>query len=118
MREPRDRVPHFVVRTVDGRSIDYGTIWQQQSLLLICLDDSDASRPLSAVADALALRGTDIATAGGVLVVTHDVVSSVPRPGAVIADRWGDIYAAIEATTVKDAEDLIEWVRFLQRKCT
>jgi hypothetical protein len=118
MHEPRERVPHFVVRTIDGQSVDYRTIWQQQSLLLICLDDSDASRPLSAVAEALALRGTDIANAGGVLVLTRDVVSSAPRPGAVIADRWGDIYAAIDATAVKDADDLIEWLRFLQRKCT
>lgn len=118
MLEPRERVPHFVVQTIDGRSIDYRTIWQQQSLLLICLDDSDVSRPLSAIADALVLRGTDIATAGAALVVTRDVVPGAPRPGAAIADRWGDIYAAIDAAAVKDADDLIEWLRFLQRKCT
>ena len=118
MLEPRARVPHFVVRTTDGRAIDYRTIWQQQSLLLICLDDSTESRPFVGIADALAERGADLEAAGAALVVTRDVVAGAPRPGAVIADRWGDIYAVIDATTVKDADDLIEWLRFLQRKCT
>jgi hypothetical protein len=42
----------------------------------------------------------------------------VPRPGVVVADRWGDIYATIDTSSLKDADDLLEWVGFVQKKRT
>ena len=56
MFEPRARMPHFVVTAVDGRVIDYRTIWQNANLLLVCLDESEASQPLEIIAAELAGR--------------------------------------------------------------
>ncbi len=118
MFEPRARVPHFVVRTVDEAEVDYRTIWQKEQLLLVSLDDSEASRPLGVLAGALFGREGDLAATQSRLVVTRDVVPGLPRPGVVVADRWGEIHATLDASSLKDADDLIEWLRFVQRKCS
>jgi hypothetical protein len=116
--DPRARVPHFVVRAVDGAEVDYRSIWQTRNLLLVCLDDTDASRPFATVAEDLAKRQAELDTLQSRLVVTRDEVAGVPRPGVVVADRWGDIYATLDASSLKDADDLLEWVGFVQKKCT
>jgi hypothetical protein len=116
--EPRARVPHFLVRTIDGTEVDYQSIWQTRNLLLVCLDDTDGSRPFTAVVNELGARQRELDTLESRLVVTRDVVVGVPRPGVVVADRWGDIYATIDTSSLKDADDLLEWVGFVQKKCT
>jgi hypothetical protein len=116
--EPRARVPHFRVRAVAGTEVDYRSIWQTRNLLLVCLDDTDASQPFTAVAHELGARQPELDRLECRLVVTRDGVAGVPRPGAVVADRWSDIYATIDASSLKDADDLIEWVGFVQKKCT
>ncbi|MCC7042860.1 MAG: hypothetical protein IT183_03300 [Acidobacteria bacterium] len=118
MFEPRARVPHCRVRSVDGTEVDYRSIWQTRNLLLVCLDQTDGSRPFTTVANELAVRQRELDTLESRLVVTRDVVVGVPRPGVVVADRWGDIYATIDTSSLKDADDLLEWVGFVQKKCT
>ena len=117
MFEPRDKVAHFVVRALNGATVDYRTIWQKQQLLLICLDDSPASESLTGIANQLAGRGGDFNTAQSHLVVTYDDVRGAPRPGVLVADRWGDVYASLDHTSVTSADDLLDWLRFMQRQC-
>lgn len=117
MYAPRDKVAHFVVRARGGATVDYRTIWQTQQLLLICLDDSPASAVLTSIAIELARRHAEINTAQSQLVVTYDEVPGAPRPGVLVADRWGDIYASIDDASATSADDLIDWLRFMQRKC-
>lgn len=117
MFEPRPRVPHFVVRAVDGQLVDYRTIWQKANLLLVCLDASKASAPIEVVAAELAERASEFETLQARLVVTRDAIHTVPRPGVVIADRWSEIHAALDGAAVTDANDLLEWLRFIERRC-
>lgn len=117
MFEPRDKVSHFVVRARDGATVDYRTIWQKDQLLLVCLDDTSRSAPLTAIADQLAGRPQDFAAIESRLVVTCDLVPGAPRPGVLIADRWGEVYATLDASVETSADDLIDWLRFMQRKC-
>ena len=51
------------------------------------------------------------------LVVTRETVDGVPRPGVVIADRWGEVFAVIDDPARTDVDDLIEWLRWVQMKC-
>jgi len=118
MYEARGRVPHFVVHTTDNTTVDYGAIWQKQQLLLVCLDDSDASAAVAAVAEELVRRRAELMAAESCLVVTRDVVPGADRPGVVVADRWGEIHASLGASAIEDADDLIEWMRFVRRKCS
>ena len=115
MFEPRARMPHFVVTAVDGRVVDYRTIWQNANLLLVCLDESEASQPLGIIAAELAARAGEFATLQARLVVTRDAIPTVPRPGVVIADRWSEIHATLDGAAVTDANDLLEWLRFIER---
>jgi len=115
--QPRPRVPHFVVTGVDGQMVDYRTIWQQANLVLVCLDESEASRPLAAIAAELAGREEEFAALQARLVVTREAIAAVPRPGVVIADRWSEIHATLDVAGVTDANDLMEWVRFIERRC-
>lgn len=117
MFEPRERVPHFVVRTLDGDAVEYQSIWQKSQLLLISLDESEASRRFAAIGQELAVRTADLAAVQARLVVTRDVVSGAPRPGALVADRYGEIYASLGALADTDADDLLDWLRVVQSRC-
>jgi hypothetical protein len=53
-------------------------------------------------------------------VITRDNVSGVPRPGIVVADRWGEIHHVAGGETVDDLpspHELIEWLRYVQHQC-
>lgn len=117
MFEPRTRVPHFVVTAVDGQVVDYRSIWQKANLLLVCLDESEAARPLAGIAAELIGRESEFESLQARLVVTGDAIVSIPRPGVVIADRWSEIHATLDAAAVSDANDLLEWLRFIERRC-
>ncbi|ODS55462.1 MAG: hypothetical protein ABS36_09915 [Acidobacteria bacterium SCN 69-37] len=117
MFEPRPRVAHFVVHAVDGQAVDYREIWQRTQLLLLCFDERDAQARTAVVAAALTTRGDALAAVETRLVVTHDVVPGAPRPGALVADRWGEIYATLDDEAVTDADDLIDWMRVVQSRC-
>lgn len=119
MLQRSDQVPHFQVTALDGHAVAYETFWQHRHLLLICVDDADdaASARLGAVARDLAARAADVDGLGARLVVTHDEVPGVPRPGVVIADRWGEVFTVIDDPARFDADDLVEWLRWLQMKC-
>jgi hypothetical protein len=105
-------VPFFEVETAEGARRAYRDLWQRRSLLLV----SVAAPGVNAARIAARLRervGEDAE-----VVVTSDAVEGMPRPGALVADRWGEIVfvAPIDPAAV-DVEDLAEWVRFVQLQC-
>jgi hypothetical protein len=114
-----DRVRHFEVDDVDGTRVQYAAIWQRQHLLLVSLRDA-ATPDAKAFRAALADRAADIAAYDARLVVTTDPIDDVPRPGVVVADRWGEIAFTAGAASVADlppVDELVEWVRFVQCAC-
>lgn len=114
-----DQVRHFDVTCVDGTRGEYAAFWQRQHLLLVSLPDvttPDATAFLSA----LARRTADIDAYDVRTIVTTDRVDGVPRPGVVVADRWGEIKlvtGAASASELPAADELVEWVRFVQCAC-
>lgn len=116
--ERGDRVPHFDVHDLSGQPIRYATIWQAKRLVLIAL------RPeRSADEDAYLTRLGTLASSldpQTALVITRDPVQGVDAPGVVIADEWGEIFYARSASDfdgLPDAQDLVDWVRFVRFKC-
>jgi hypothetical protein len=119
MLQRGDLVPHFSVTTVDGRRVDYSTIWQRRNLVLVTLpaSDSDASAGYLSM---LAIRTPEFAGRGTECVVTRDVVAGARAPSALVADRWGEIVYAIATGSVGAlplVDELVEWVTYVQSQC-
>ncbi len=115
----RDLMPMFrVTNDLDGSSVDYRDLWQRRNLLLVSVRQADpTSRPY---VESLAAKATDLRAHDTAFIVTTDEIAGVPMPGIVIADRWGEIYFvtdAVSAAALPDPEDLIAWLRYVQREC-
>lgn len=119
MLQRGDLVPHFAVSTIDGAAVDYLTIWQRRSLVLIALPASasvDVKRYASAVSQQVPVLAQHDATC----VITRDPVPGLSAPGVLVADRWGEIVhivSGVEARDLPGAPDLIDWVEYVQRRC-
>jgi hypothetical protein len=112
-----DQLPHFNVRTIGGDEFSYSTIWQRSSLVLVTLQDSTGE---SRYASALSAREPAFRELKGVCVITRDPVTGVPTPGAVIADRWGEIVhiaTASDENELPTAAELLEWLDYVERRC-
>ena len=120
MLQRGDQVPHFSVKRPDGSEVCYAAdVWQQRNLLLVVLPDRSGNG-FAEYAAGLAERRADMAAAETTLVVTTEEVPGAPRPGVLIADRWGEIQLAAQATRPRDlpqADELLEWLRYVQYKC-
>ena len=118
MLDRHDPVPHFTVRTCDGSTIAYSTIWQQQHLVLITLPEkptSDGADYVSRVTERLKTVRDDTA-----LVITRDPIIGLPGPGVLIADRWGEIAEVFHASQVAllpAPESLLEWIEHVRQRC-
>jgi hypothetical protein len=111
-----DQVPRFEVRTLDGRLFSYSSIWQLRNLVLVTLPD----RFESSYASALAGLAAEFESRETTCVITRDRLAGVPTPGAVVADRWGEIvYVATgpEAVCLPHASELIEWIDYVRMRC-
>ena len=115
----RDLMPMFSVNdSIDGARVDYQTLWQRKNLLLVSLPPADptSERYLeSLAAQAAVLRAQDTA-----FIVTTDMVPGIPRPGVVVADRWGEIYHVAEASdaaALPGTDDLLEWLQYVRSEC-
>jgi hypothetical protein len=112
-----DRVPHFEVAQSDGTRVSYATgIWQHRNLLLVSIGDDESAVVQETVAD-LRERAEDIESLEAVCLVTRDQVPGVPTPGMVIADRWGEIFRVADAASWMRADDVVDWLQYLQYKC-
>lgn len=115
----RGSVPHFSVRDRTGAVVHYADIWQQRALVLVCLpsfDDRDARQ----YAATLSEQATNISALDGACVVTSDRVRGLSRPGALVADRWGEIVFAAHPADVPalpHPPELVEWLHFAQIRC-
>lgn len=112
------QVPHFDVSSIDGRRIAYSTIWQRKDLLLVALSEEEVRTSqalLSALAEAVRNHAADAAC-----VITTAEIPGVPRPGVLVADKWGEVHfvaAAETAAGLPAPEELVDWVQYVQTKC-
>jgi hypothetical protein len=117
MLQRGDSVPHFEVQTQQGEVFRYSAIWQRKNLVLLTL-------PETAAADAyvrdLTAREAEFLERDTVCVVTREGVAGLPTPGALVADRWGEIVeirAANEIADLPRPEGLLEWVEYIENRC-
>jgi len=114
--QTHDHVPHFQVTTIDRQQGRYDCVWQHRPLVLVCLE----SVGTSAETDYLLSLETLTASGGAAVVITRDPITDVPRPGALVADQWGEIYFIRDAASVDQlpaASELAEWLQWVQMKC-
>jgi len=117
MLKPGDILPHFTVTELDGRQVDYSSIWQRRNLVLVMLPDSGPSsreyaRQLASRLDSQADHTAWIATT--------DRVPGLPSPGAIVADRWGELNHVASAASVAglpSVDALAEWVEYVRYRC-
>ena len=114
-----DRVAHFEVEQMDGSRARYRDVWQLRNLLLLSLPDDEPGEFVD-YATRLVQRQAEFSAEHTALVVTRTGIAGVPRPGVVIADRWGEIYSVVHARSAQDlptVDDLLEWLRYIQHAC-
>jgi hypothetical protein len=119
MVQAGDMIPHFSVTTLDGERVEYSTIWQRKNLVLISLPSESEESSTSYVAD-LAAHLPALVARNARCVLTRDAVPGLPRPGGVVADRWGEIAHVTSGPHVADlplAHDIIEWLDYVQHQC-
>jgi hypothetical protein len=105
-----DLLPHFSVTSLDGKRVDYATIWQRKILVLVSLPPEKLADVPPFAAEMAAVSGPDAEC-----VITRDRVAGVPSPGAVVADQWGEVvYVAGE---LPSAQDLSDWVEHVRNRC-
>lgn len=117
MLKPGDILPHFTVTDLEGRTVDYSSIWQRRNLVLVMLpDDSPSSRDY---AEQLASRAK-AQSEDTSWIVTRNRVEGLPYPGAIVADRWGELIHVAPAADVAhlpSPDDLAEWVEYVRYRC-
>ena len=114
-----DRVPHVAIATLDGGRVDYAAdVWQRKQLLLVSLA-SPGAPAAAAFVRALAARADDCAALDTACLVTGDEVPGVPRPGVLIADRWGEVQHVAGGTVeeLPQPDALVAWLQFLAQQC-
>lgn len=114
-----DSVPIFTVtNSLNDRPFAYEDIWQRKNLVLVTIPRGDATG--ARYVERLLARATDHRADDVQVVVTTDGVPGLPSPGVTIADRWGEIAFAQDAEradALPSADDVVEWVTFVQMQC-
>jgi hypothetical protein len=118
MLQKGDWVPHFKVTTIDGASVAYAEICQLKNLVLVTLPRGN--REAEIYASQLAAEAAELARLDARCVVTFEAVPRLDTPGALVADRWGEVISAwepIEVAQLPSPRDLTDWLRFVQSQC-
>lgn len=118
MLRPGVQVPFFDVTTIDGRRVSYRDLWQRQNLLLVTVP-RHGDDPLACVGG-LRARLAELMAHDTAVVMTHDEVPGMPALGALVADRWGDIFFVgrfSDDSPCFDTDAIIEWLRHVQAQC-
>ena len=105
------QLPDFAVTDHDGRHVAYADLWQRLGAVVVVVDDT-VDR---AAVDALAAHGDEIRSHDAVLVITATPIAGMPRPGMVVADRWGEIQ--VVAAGFPRADDIVAWVEYVEQRC-
>jgi hypothetical protein len=114
-------VPHFDVTTLDGLRVRYDDLWQRQNLVLVLISPQEGDAG-ARYASELEARRDEFEREATRLVVTADSVPRLPAPGAVVADRWGEILyletgSRGQTFHYPDVDELLSWVHFAQIQC-
>jgi hypothetical protein len=113
------QLPHFVVRALDGSTFAYSDVWQHRNLLLILLPDTEAAARARYAAQVQA-HMPELTAHDTTCVIAQDDVSGIPRPGVVVADKWGEVHfvtAPGTVTKLPEPSELIDWLRYVQMQC-
>jgi len=114
-----DQVPRFTVTTTEGRAISYLDLWQHSNVVLLVLPP-DAIAAAAPYIEGIRERLADLPVGDTACIVTSDEVNGLRAPGALVADRWGEVRFAREAASLADLpdpQDLAEWVQHVQHAC-
>jgi hypothetical protein len=117
---PGDHIPHFDVTNVQGQPVSYSAMWQRKNLVLVTIPVSDPLGSFSKYVGRLAPRVAALAERNTECVITRDVVPGTPRPGVVVADRWGEVVHVTSGSKgfgLPAPDQLLEWVDYLQQQC-
>ena len=118
MLERGDAVPHFEARTHRGEQFGYSTIWQHRNLILVTLPDAESD--LSDNYTAALMAAAEEFNRDTTCVITRDSIPGMPTPGALVADRWGEIVyiaAASDVAGLPPPQDLRDWIGYVQTRC-
>lgn len=119
MLNPHDLMPMFTARNqVDDSVADYRDIWQRKQLVLVSLTEGDVTR--DAYVESLLAHAPALGHADTAVVITSESIDGVPRPGVVVADRWGEVRFAASGERAADlphASALAEWVSSVAMEC-
>jgi len=112
------QVPHFRVQALDHTHVAYSEIWQQKNLLLVALPDEGTAGDDGYVAR-LQEQMTGLTAHGTACVISRDEVAGVPRPGIVVADKWGEVHfvAGGRVEDLPPPDEIIDWLRYVQMQC-
>ena len=119
MLVPGDTVPHFEVRTRQGKLFSYSSIWQRKNLLLVTLPTLDAGPTEDYIAE-LAARLQHVGDHDVEYVITRDLIPGISSSALLVADRWGEIVYTVEESDVADLpapQEVLEWVNYLNNRC-
>ena len=119
MLQRGELVPHFAVTRLDGSRASYGDIWQRKNLLLVLLPAEESAERAEYVLH-LRERSQEVAAHETECVITAEDVLSLPHPGILIADRWGEIYFVGNGGLIADLpniDEILEWLRFIEHQC-
>jgi hypothetical protein len=99
---------------------DYGdAIWQRRNLLLVALP-SEGDVVDSTYVDDLLQQSALLTHHDTRLVLTRESVPGLPKPGLLVADRWGEIYFAVSTAHVSELprpSTILTWVRAVDHEC-
>jgi hypothetical protein len=119
MLQRGELAPHFAVRKLDGSPASYDEIWQHKNLLLISMPVEESAER-AAYVSRLEDQAQELTAHETACVITADDVPDLPRPGVVIADRWGEIYFVWSARAIADLPDIdeiLESLRYVAHEC-
>lgn len=112
-----DAVPHWHLTTHDGRALSYVSIWQRRNLVLVTIPSLADANSYVAV---LTARQPEFDSRHAECVITRDQLSGLPVPGALVADRWGEIVHVWTCSGVGDlpsADQLLDWLDYVEHRC-
>src|SRR5919197_223068 len=114
---PGDLIPRVDGVTVDGRKVPYEQLWQRRNLVLFVLS-ADLRANASAYLIALHARLCDLKPSDTSLLISDQIIDTLPLNTVVITDRWGEIVhveqLAQDQTMWPSSDDILEWVEFIR----
>ena len=113
-----DLLPHFTVTDLDGTRVEYSSIWQRKNLVLLMLPDTGPSA--HAYAEHLIARARDSQNDDTAWLITRDRIAGLPSPGAIVADRCGELMYVAHAPGIAELprpDEIVAWVDYVQHRC-